>query len=593
MGYDYVVGDEDVLVGRLGPLFSEFTDPMDVQVPLDRDAGWKYVRHDLQLVGNRLLRLELNEDEKISARVSLLELGQFTVPGSVPIRPDADEDTLWARVAAHPDVPPAMEVIVRDLLLTTGVDSSPANAERIAQEYRRISQSSDKGLHVALAILRANTVARSRKMTVEGAIRGDLLLLAERALTSPVLPGISLRHIGALIEAPRTGPRPADELSRALAVLDHVETQNADESTFDWVAKYRISAADTDAGRDAARRLHVGRFIALSADEEHPFRAMHWAEKAVNLAADYGIEDLHDVAVVRMQKLSRTDLRWERRIAQTTVPVALLRQRQRLSARWSSWEQALAIFLATESPAGSIERHKEAAAKARPRLLDLITGRTFGSHQLPERTHGSAEEEHLRREVQVRLAIAARTLAIDLSAVSKRFHTPTENQIINYLSTIYGSAPELVRPFAIALRLYWTGDYSGAARVAIPLVEAGARELLFLMDQPLYRMERGATPGRFPAMDFYLDRLEEVGFDPDWATAMRGTLLSTGMNLRNRLAHGFQFEFTEPETALVMRLAGVFIGMPVGLDAITDERVRSPLARPRKRLRRRVGWVWR
>ncbi|MFG6504044.1 hypothetical protein [Microbacterium sp. P05] len=207
--------------------------------------------------------MELDQDENISARVSLSELVMFTGPGIVPSQPAAAaEATLWARLATHPEVPPAMEVIVRDPLLLTGADPSPANAERVTHEYRRLAQGPGASLHVALATLRANTIARSRKISIEASVRGDILALAEGALTSPILPGFSLRHIGALIEPPRTGSRPADDRDRTRAVLDHVETQHADESTSDWAAKYRIPAADTNAGRHAARRLHVERFLA-------------------------------------------------------------------------------------------------------------------------------------------------------------------------------------------------------------------------------------------------------------------------------------------------------------------------------------------
>lgn len=200
--------------------------------------------------------------------------------------------------------------------------------------------------------------------------------------------------------------------------------------------------------------------------------------------------------------------------------------------------------------------------------------------------------EQLTKVVQANLVGASIILRIDLDAIAARFGIPTETELVGFVSSIYKSSPAFARPFATALRLYWSGDGSSAARLAIPLIEAGARELLFLMDQPLYRMERGASPGRFPAMDFYVEKLEQVGLDPDWVTALRGVLLSGGMNLRNRLAHGFQLDFTAAEAALVLRLAGLFVGMPVGTESIKDERARTPLANAHQGLHRRLGWVW-
>ena len=592
MDYSYVSGDEDAVVATIGPHFGQYTDPMDVQVPISTDPVWRYTRFDLQAAGNRLLRLELDEDYKSSSRVSLRELEVFAQPGKSSLSLSPDEQKLWTAVASHPSVPPAMETIVRDLLLSTGADASPANADKVVSGYRKLAQGPDDSLHVALAILRANTVARSRKMAVESVIRADALVLAERALTTGVLPGISTRHASAVAAAPRTGNRAVDELARLAVVLDAIEAKYLESSTIDWVAECRLSAAETDEERDAARRRHVEQYIALSEGDDVAFRSMFWAERAVSLATDYGIRDLHDTAVVRMQKLSREDLGWHHTVHEITIPSGVFRQQSRLAARFSSWEQALTFYLAKGSPSGSDKKNRRAAAGIRTSILDLATGRTFGSHQLPERTHGAAEVEKLNRMVQSNLAAASVTLRIDLNAIASRFGIPDEDSLVTFLSSYYGSAPALLRPFAQALRLHWTGDASSAARLAIPLVETGARELLFFLDEPLYRLERGASPGRFPAMDFYMETLEDIGFDQDWLSALRGTLLSSGMNLRNRLAHGFQVDFSAEQSALVIRLAGLFVGMPVGLGAIEDEDLRNPIRKPRQRLRRRLGWVW-
>lgn len=593
MDYRYEHGDQESLIARLGPHFTSYDEPLDAQVALSNDPAWEDLRLDLQLAGNRLLRLELEEDERSSAQVILGESRRFGEPNVRLKRLAAEEQKLWQAVAAHPTVPESMEAVVRDLLLSTGANTSPANAERVIDLYRVVAQGPRDSLHVGLAILRANTIARSRSMPVEASIREEVLILAERALTTNVLPGICLRHAGAVAESPRMGSRASDEVRRLATVLNYIAAKHHDESTLDWITKYRLAVAETAEERDAVRRRHVQQFITFSDNDTVPFRAMIWAEKAVALASDYGFQDLHDTAVLRMQKLSRTDLGWHRSVTEIKIPTALFRQEERLIARLSSWEQALALFLASDSPSGNSEKNKKQAADIRPGILEVFSGRTFGSHQLPERTHGPAELENLAKIVQTNLHNAAMTLRVRLDAIPNRFGTPDEDTIVTVLSTLYGSAPQLVQPFAQALRLYWSGDPSSAARLAVPLIETGARELLFLMDQPLYRMERGASPGRFPAMDFYVDKLDSIGLDPDWVMALRGALLSGGMNLRNRLAHGFKLDFSADEAALVLRLAGLFIGMPVGIDAIIDERVRTPLVTPRKPLHRRLGWIWR
>jgi len=592
VGYTYFSGDERALVGGLGPLFEAHADPLDVQVAAHENGAWRcLVRPDLQAAGNRLLRLELDEDGQASSTVILTEPRGTDDVGLT--RPTADEEMLWKSILSAPDAPAALEVLARDLLLTTRVDATPTNAERVISLYRAVAQIDDDSLHVTFAILRANTIARQRKMAEERVIRGELLRLAERTLTTQVFPGIALRHVGAMVDAPRTADRGADELSRLRAVLDAIEAQHRDISTLGWVASYRIAVAEDDEERDKARRRHVETILGLSAGDDSGLRAMIWAEMAVRLASDYGIKDLHDAAVIRMQKLSKTDLGWSRKYLEVSVPSAVLRKRARRMLCLSSWEQALAAFLAGNSPSGNAERNQRLASPRRTGILDLFGGRTFGAHQLPERTHGTANEEHLKKLVQGILGAAAVELQLDLTAIAHRFGRPDEKQVVAFLTTVYGASATLVQPYAEALDLFWRGDASSAARLAIPLIEASSRELLFLMNEPLYRMERGASPGRFPAMDFYIDKLEELGLDPDWVVALKSSLLSDGLNLRNRLAHGFQLQYSPNEAALVLRLAGLFVAMPVDSTAIDDERIKTPLLAPRRQVRRRLGWVWR
>jgi len=590
--YTYSNGDERALIDGLGPLFEAYADPLDVQVAAHGNGAWRcLVRPDLQAAGNRLLRLELNEDRQASSTVILTEPRGTDDVGLT--RPTADEEKLWKSTVSVADLPAALEVLARDLLLTTRVDATPINARSVIALYRAVAQAGDDSLHVTLAILRANTIARQRKMAEEKVIRDELLSLAERTLTTKVFPGIALRHVGAMVDAPRTADRGADELSRLRAVLDAIEAEHRDISTLGWVASYRVAVAEDDEEREKARRRHVQTILDLSTGDDSGLRAMIWAEMAVRLAADYGIQDLHDVAVVRMQKLSRTDLGWTRNSLEVSVPSAVLRQRIRRVMRLSSWEQALAAFLAGNSPSGNAKRNQRLASERRAGILDLFAGRTFGAHQLPERTHGTANEEHLKKLVQGILGAAAAELQLDLTAIADRFGRPDEQQVVAFLTTVYGASATLVQSYAEALDLFWRGDASSAARLAIPLIEACSRELLFLMDEPLYRMERGASPGRFPAMDFYIDKLEELGLDIDWVVALRSSLLSGGLNLRNRLAHGFQLQYSLSEAALVLRLAGLFVAMPVGSTVIEDERIRTPLQAPRRQVRRRLGWVWR
>lgn len=587
--YTYQSGDDDAVIACLGPGFAADPDPLS-SLGAPEGTAWDTLRPELQQIASRILQLELHD---AGDDVTLTVVPLFGPVADVKTPLATEEAKLWKSVQSQPDVPTALAVLVDDLLLSSKTDGSPANAGRVVDGYRALAQVNSDSLHVALAILRANTIARSRRMAVETQVRAEALALAERVVSTPILPGIALRHVGVLAPEPRTGSRALDELQRIHDVLDAIATRHRDPSTADGVAALRIAVAADDAAREDAKRRHIEAYLETSREKDEPaVRAFHWAEQAVRLARRYEIRDLRDTATLRMQELSRTDLGWQRVTSELGPPPAFLHQRHRQTASFVGWEQALAVFLAQESPAGSAAENKALAA-SRPRgILDLVSGRSFGSHGMPERTHGTPDEERLREVIQRRLLLGAIVLRTDLDAISTHFGVPDQDAIKVTLSMLYGSAPDLVTPFAEALRAYWMGDHSGATRLAIPLIEAGARELLILMNEPLYREEQGASPGRYPAMDFYVDTLEDLGLDPDWAQALRSTLLSDGMNLRNRFAHGYKLSFTRHESALLLRLAGLFIAMPVGVEAINDDRIRYPLAVAHRRLRRRLGWVW-
>ena len=119
-------------------------------------------------------------------------------------------------------------------------------------------------------------------------------------------------------------------------------------------------------------------------------------------------------------------------------------------------------------------------------------------------------------------------------------------KISSWLSATFDCDPDHVTQFARALDLHWDKKSSDSARISIPLVEARARRLLLLLNEPIYRLEGGASPGRFPDMDFYVGKLEELDLDKDWVRDLWTTLLDPGIKLRNLAAHGFLFDFAHP-----------------------------------------------
>ncbi|WP_426939744.1 hypothetical protein [Pseudarthrobacter sp. S6] len=317
---------------------------------------------------------------------------------------------------------------------------------------------------------------------------------------------------------------------------------------------------------------------------------MHHAQTAASLATDYGIADLKDAATLVMQSVDRDSMGWETVASKETFSKNAFRAHLRRYRRARNWNYALMVFLAGRSPSGDHEAHIKSAKEAANGSIRAATSRTvYGSHGLPERTDADFMSEEIAQAATFDVSLSAILLALELEFIRDRFSPPPAKKVADWMVDDLSADAAQANHFSRSLALHWAESYSDSARLSIQLIESAARSLLLTLDEPLYRTERGDSPGQFPALGFYVEALAKRDLDPDWVRALRVTLLSPGMNLRNLAAHGFMLDFTAQQSALLLRLAGLFCAMPIDLDQVTLE---SPPKAARRRLRRRLGWVW-
>ncbi|WP_290218142.1 hypothetical protein [Corynebacterium atrinae] len=489
-----------------------------------------------------------------------------------------------------------MVALLCDSLLTSGAEIGVEHAARSVAAYTELgADGTVDNLHRALAIARANTIARRRRMPEEEGIRKEALRFAKSAIGDHMPDGVVSRVAIPLSAGPATYSMANDERAQVRAVLDQAATEYQDPSTADWIADCRRSLATTDSERLEATRQQVDIYLTTAELEEVGFRRMHWASAAADVASRYGDTESRDRAVKIMQSVPPESMGWQSHEATLIVPTSAFRSHVRRYKLAADWRYALRIFLASTSPAGShAENVATSKASSAGSIRRLVSRIAFGSHGLPERSDGDFDEEELVRTEQFAIGIHGILLNLELTEIERRFGRPAESEIASWMCATFGGDPTHASQFAHSLHLHWRGEPSDSARLAIPLIEAGARRLLLLLDEPIYRLERGASPGRFPAMDFYVDKLEGLNLDVDWVRALRTTLLNPGMNLRNMSAHGFKFNFVSSESAVLLRLAGLFCALPIKQESESDrEMLKRPTEGARRTLRRRLSWTWR
>lgn len=531
-------------------------------------------------------------------------------PGAARLTPQSQKDGWWAvrpLDASPPDSlqlwqslmgavkDPLVLAQLADLVLTSRADSSPEHASATVAFYIAVADRlTTDSLHASMAVIRAASVARSRRMVEESAAWTAGIALLERLLRAATAPGGPARVLEMLTQPPISFTPSAQQRTAVSDLLDLAESLYPDANAADWIADCRRRWAQSDEERLGATHRQVARYLE-TADEGEGFLQMHWASRAAALAKDHGASEAYEAAIRKMQSIPRDAMEWQSFESTVPVPTVAIRSHIRRVARADSWERALAGFLASPSPAGSYEQNKKTALKAaQGSIRALFSTTVFGVHGLPERTGSGFDEGEILRMEQLTLGTHGILLDEELREIRRRFGPQSVEDIATRLAARYGADRELTIEFAAALQLFWAEKYSDSARILLPLIEAGARGLLLRLDEAIYRTERGNSPGRFPAMDFYIEKLEELDLDPDWVRAVKVALLSPGSNARNLAAHGFRFTFAAAETAVLLRLAGLFCTLPVQLDTVELRRLLpQPLRGPRRTLRRGLGWVWR
>lgn len=586
--YEFDQSHPAVVAALLDRLASAREDLLDVWERLWLDDEYKLLDDALRAEIDFLFAYELRE-EYGSAGVVTLEESTYALTATRPMSgTPAAAWALWTEVNLCLQNP-LVGAHVADVLLSSRTCTSPDHAVTTIKSYVSVATDGEVSpQHAALSLARANSIARSRSMDEELAVRTTMLQLSETFADHPDKSGPALTLLATLSVPPRGGTfREGEREDLQRRLFAHGDSYF---SLVNEVFKTLARLAADPSALAIARQWQVNQYLALAEAEDQGMRKMHHAQTAADLADSYGLSDLKGSAIRIMQSIDHDSMGWQSIAVDAPLSKNAFRAHLRRYRRARDWEYALAVFLTSGSPSGDHEANVRLAERTAVGSIRALASRTtYGTHGLPERSNGDFLDEEVVRNESFRLNFSGILLAHELEFVRDRFLPPSTRHIADWMAASFLVDVSLVEHFSESLALHWAGKFSDSARLSIPLIESAARALLLRLDEPLYRTQRGDSPGKFPTMDFYLEALAKRGLDPDWARALRVTLLSPGMNLRNRFAHGFDLSFTETQSALLLRLAGLICSMPVELDA-SD--LQGPADFSRGRLRRRLGWVW-
>jgi hypothetical protein len=588
MVYEYVETHAETVADLLDRIAVSGEDIMEIWQRLWLDEVHANLDEDLRNEIDFLFTYELREDFKSAGVVKLVESGLSSTATRPMLETPPGAWTLWAEIGRRVGSS-VLGAHVADVLLTSQTMTNHEHAALTVSLYLKSADHAGVSAHhAALALARANDIARSRRMTEELSVRSAMQLRVGDFSYNAETSGPALTLLAALSVPPRGGifqNGERESIREQLLALKELSPTLIDE-----MSRTLARLAENAPELETARRWHVNQYLTLAGADESGMWKMQHAQIAADLASSYGIVDLRDAAILVMQSVDHDSMGWKTSGFNLPISKNTFRAHLRRYRRARSWDYALVIFLASASPSGPHEENIKTAERAAAGSIRALFSRTvYGKHGLPERSNTDFLAEEITRAETMRLSISAIFLAVELEHLRDRFSPPPADQIAGVMKATFSADETLSELFAQSLVLHWSGKYSDSARLSIPLIEKAARGLLLKLDEPLYRTQRGESPGRFPAMDFYVEALANRNLDADWVRALRGTLLSPGMNLRNMSAHGFTMTFSETQSALLLRLAGLFCSMP---GEVEQSDLEEPTKPPPGRFSRRPHLVW-
>lgn len=510
----------------------------------------------------RGLSYELVADPTDPARSALHPLRTAESPWMTPLLDTRSEVLdLWEACLASVKHP-VLRAHFHDLLFSAKRHRGLDAAQLVIDAYLNVSDPEVPFWMEGLA--RSISIARAFALDdAEASTRETLLRFAEARLSDRSVAGL-VTHALELLSAPaKRASEGAAEEDRIRALFGRAwESIESNLPITDALAHANRRFAQSPDERRAVSEKHVQTYLRPD-DPGEGVRRIWELTNAAHLAERYELPDLRQQAIAALQARRHDPLGGQTLGTPVTLPRWLVFNKLHSYRRSRDWRQSLQEWLLTEAPTGSWAHNQQRFGQTRPGLLSLVTRITIGRHGLPERSRSGPDAralDDLHAAEQGLAQMNGTVLARALDIIGNQGRDLSEGVLSSFLLGS-NTDEQLTVAFSHALMLFFEGRTSDAGLVAFPIVEAAARGALLLLDEPLYRLQAGQTPGHFPSLDIYIQALEEHGLDEDWVRTLRIVLTPEGFNLRNETAHGHKLTYTAVESALMLRIAGLLLGL--------------------------------
>jgi hypothetical protein len=453
---------------------------------------------------------------------------------------DAATLTVWEEAAAQTRQPLAAARL-HDLLVVVRHGDVGNHIAQAVDAYLLKGEGVEHEIEKTFALARAFEITAATKQAhLQTVVVERMFSFAAESLKGEEhKPGVTLRLLEPIWQS-------GIEPERVGHLLQQTRLRYSDDPwTVEQVLEWERSRA-TPQQRDRLSREGIEMWLA-KADEAEGLLRHSWLDHACQLATRWGVTDLRDDALRRMQAMSVNELG----LQEFSESVELSEEARGQIEDWLDYVvdapdvlAAFARLINYTAPSGDAEQNRQELQSQQEEFvfLSLMTPKRLGYGAMPHfepRTEEDRADVELARIEDLNLQVRGPLAVQALVRIGTAFQL-SEEELTEALGSLPRMTPGAARSLARALSHFWKQEYEAALHIALPRVETAARALLFALGETLYRPQAGDRAGGYPTLGTLLRKLRSHNLDESWYRFLRTLLIAPGIgwNIRNDRLHG-------------------------------------------------------
>jgi hypothetical protein len=428
-------------------------------------------------------------------------------------------------------------------------------ARKAIDSYLEVAKSKWEELYRAYCLTRALGVSKQ----INDSERKKIIISSIVDTCDQVLrsgewkPGISLRLIEALMKLSKSEiPDDVDVLlDKALQVY------GKDAWIVENILELMIRQADEEKRKDL-QYSQVINWINEAEKSEKGLFQLHSLEHALELARNYGFQDLIDEMRTRIQSITEEDLQLKTITSRIEIPNEIIEKYLNSFIDERGFTESLTRFGSNGPPSGDYKKNIEELEqhiKEFP-LQFYITRTVYDDNNVPIRNGHNLDENKeiaLAQIEAMNIGIFGNMAPIILERITQKHGLPSIKALTEFFTT-----PLIPEDIAVnistAIDWYYKNEFDVATHLLIPRIEAIFRILSRELGLPIIRESVGSTPGGVLQLGSLLTNLQEK-LNESWRKYFYNLLVNPiGINLRNRVCHGLIAKAEKDDAALLIHV---------------------------------------